>query len=69
MDINDLRSIVTVLSMLAFIGIVVWAYRHSNREQFNEAAMLPFADEAPAATHDNKNNGGVEQRAKTEGRT
>ena len=44
MDINDLRSIVTVLSMLAFIGIVVWALLRSNKARFDEAAMLPFAE-------------------------
>jgi cytochrome c oxidase cbb3-type subunit 4 len=26
MDINDLRSIITVLAFLAFMGIVWWAY-------------------------------------------
>ena len=45
MDINDLRSIVTVLSMLAFIGIVVWALSRSNKARFDEAAMLPFAED------------------------
>jgi cytochrome c oxidase cbb3-type subunit IV len=47
MDVNDLRSIVTVLSMLAFAGIVAWTLLRSNRARFDEAAMLPFA-EGPA---------------------
>ncbi len=51
MDINDLRSIVTVVSMLTFAGIVAWAWRRSNRARFDEAAQLPFADEgAPLPT-------------------
>jgi cytochrome c oxidase cbb3-type subunit IV len=46
MDINDLRSIVTVVSMLTFLGIVWWAYGvKSNKQRFTEAANLPFADE------------------------
>lgn len=46
MDINDLRSIVTVLSLLSFLGIVWWAYGvKSNKQRFEEAANLPFADE------------------------
>jgi cytochrome c oxidase cbb3-type subunit IV len=45
MDINVLRSIITVLSLLAFIGIVVWAYSKNRRQQFEEAANLPFADD------------------------
>jgi cytochrome c oxidase cbb3-type subunit 4 len=46
MDINDLRSIVTVLSALVFAGIVAWAWQRGNRARFDEAAMLPFAEEA-----------------------
>ncbi len=45
MDINDLRSIATVVSMLTFVGIVVWAYSRRNREAFDEAAALPFVGE------------------------
>ena len=44
MDVNDLRSIVTLVSMLTFAGIVVWACKRGNRSRFDEAAMLPFAD-------------------------
>ena len=44
-DINDLRSLVTVVSFLTFLGIVWWAYGvRRNRERFEEAANLPFAD-------------------------
>ncbi|QTN25152.1 cbb3-type cytochrome c oxidase subunit 3 [Rhizobacter sp. AJA081-3] len=48
MDINDLRSVVTVVSMLAFLGIIVWAWSRSNRSAFDEAAKLPFAEEQGA---------------------
>ncbi len=47
MDINDLRSAVTVISLITFLGIVWWAYGvKSNWRRFEEAAHLPFADEA-----------------------
>lgn len=42
MDINLLRSIVTVVAFIVFIGIVVWAWSHRNKERFDEAARLPF---------------------------
>ena len=45
MDINDLRSIVTVLSFLIFIGIVWWAYGGKRKARFDEAANLPFAED------------------------
>ena len=46
MDINDLRSLVTVLSFVTFLGIVAWAYcLKGNKQRFAEAANLPFADD------------------------
>jgi cytochrome c oxidase cbb3-type subunit IV len=46
MDVNTLRIAVTLLSLMAFVGIVVWACAKRNRERFDEAAQLPFADDA-----------------------
>ncbi len=45
MDINDLRSIVTLVSFLTFLGIVAWAWSKRNKDRFEEAAQLPFQDE------------------------
>lgn len=45
MEINDLRSIVTLVSLLAFVGIVVWAWSKRNQADFDEAARLPFKDD------------------------
>lgn len=45
LDINDLRSIVTVVSLLVFVGICGWAYARRNRSRFEEAAQLPFQSE------------------------
>jgi cytochrome c oxidase cbb3-type subunit IV len=42
MDINVLRSIATVAGLLAFIGIIVWAWSARNADRFQEAARLPF---------------------------
>ncbi len=42
MDINTLRSIVTVVSLITFLGIVAWAWSRRNAESFEEAAQLPF---------------------------
>ncbi|WP_153144931.1 cbb3-type cytochrome c oxidase subunit 3 [Dechloromonas sp. H13] len=44
MDINDLRSIVTVAGLLCFLGIVAWAYGKGSKKGFEEAANLPFAE-------------------------
>ncbi|MCU0761949.1 MAG: cbb3-type cytochrome c oxidase subunit 3 [Hydrogenophaga sp.] len=45
MEINDLRSIVTVLSLACFLGIVVWAWSRKNKADFDEAARLPLHDD------------------------
>lgn len=45
MDITDFRSLATVLCALAFTGVVWWAYGPSRRQQFDEAARLPFDDD------------------------
>jgi cytochrome c oxidase cbb3-type subunit 4 len=41
-DVNTLRSVVTVVSFLTFIGIIVWAYSRKNSADFEKAANLPF---------------------------
>lgn len=45
MDINDMRSAVTLVSLLIFVGIVVWAWSKRNQADFDEAAQLPFKDD------------------------
>lgn len=40
--INTLRSIMTVVAFIAFIGIVVWVWSKRNKADFDEAAQLPF---------------------------
>ncbi len=54
MDINDLRSAFTVLSLVVFIGIVWWAYSDRRKVAYDEAARLPLDDEdnVPFVTND-----------------
>lgn len=44
MDINDLRSILTVAGLLCFLAIVGWAYGKGSKKGFDEASNLPFAE-------------------------
>jgi cytochrome c oxidase cbb3-type subunit 4 len=41
-DVNTLRSLVTVVGFLTFIGIIAWAYSRKNAADFDKAANLPF---------------------------
>ena len=43
--VSDARSAITLLCMLTFLGIIAWAYSARRKNDFEEAAMLPFADE------------------------
>ncbi len=43
--VSDARSVITLLCMLTFLGIIAWAYSARRKNDFEEAAMLPFADE------------------------
>ncbi len=45
MDIQTLRSVVTVVGFLAFLGIVFWAYGSAQKSRFDAAARLPFDEE------------------------
>ena len=45
MDIGTLRSLVTLVSMGMFVGIVWWAYSRRNQGRFDEAARLPLTDD------------------------
>lgn len=42
MDINLIRSLITVAALVAFLGIVWWAYAPSRRARFERDALLPF---------------------------
>jgi cytochrome c oxidase cbb3-type subunit 4 len=45
MDINLLRSLVTVAALVAFLGIVWWAYGPARKERFERDGRLPLEEE------------------------
>jgi cbb3-type cytochrome oxidase subunit 3 len=51
MDLTLLRSLVTVGSFLAFLGIVFWAYRGRNREYLEAQGRLALDDEPQLMIH------------------
>lgn len=48
MDIQTIRGLGTVLVMLAFIGLGLWVFSGKRRKDFDEANLLPFADDPEA---------------------
>ena len=54
-DINFFRGLSTVLVMIAFVGVCLWAYSSKRKEEFSKAAQMPFAeDDLPAKNSSDK---------------
>lgn len=49
MDINDLRSLVTVLAFVAFLGIIAWAWSDRRKAVYDAAARMPLDEEETPA--------------------
>lgn len=49
MDAGTLGSVVTVLFFLLFIAILWWAFHRENKQKFEDAANLPFREDADDA--------------------
>ncbi len=45
MDVNTLRSVVTVVTFILFLGILVWTLSQRRSADFDEAAKLPFGQD------------------------
>ncbi len=45
MDINLVRSVLTLVMLAVFVGIVAWAWSGKRKQAFDAAAQLPFDDE------------------------
>jgi cytochrome c oxidase cbb3-type subunit 4 len=44
MDVDALRTVMTVVTVIAFAGIVVWAFSRKRKGHFDEAGKLPFSE-------------------------
>jgi cytochrome c oxidase cbb3-type subunit 4 len=45
MDINDFRGIVTAVTMLAFIGLVLFAWQRHRKADYDASAKLPLEED------------------------
>jgi cytochrome c oxidase cbb3-type subunit IV len=50
MDLNDIRSLVTLLGFVLFTGLAVWTWWPTRHAAHDAAARLPFEGEAAAQT-------------------
>ncbi len=54
MDIGTLRGLGTAIVLIAFIGMLIWAFSSKRKKSFDEAANLPFADEPESRKRDDQ---------------
>lgn len=45
MDLGTVQGLITVVALVAFLGIVWWAYGPSRKERFERDGRLPFDGE------------------------
>jgi len=45
MDWGTAMGVITAVLLIAFLGVVVWAYSKKRRRAFDEAARLPLQDD------------------------
>jgi cytochrome c oxidase cbb3-type subunit 4 len=46
MELNEVRSLITLLSLCLFLALVAWTWWPARRGAADEAAQLPFAGDA-----------------------
>ena len=56
MEINDISAWHTVILLISFVGIEIWAYSKRRKSDFDEAANLPCADQKRHEATMNKEN-------------
>ncbi len=51
-DLPTLRGIATVVLLIAFLGIVAWAWSSKRKTEFEEAANLPLGNDEKPGSND-----------------
>ncbi|MCL7463402.1 cbb3-type cytochrome c oxidase subunit 3 [Pseudomonas sp. NW5] len=57
MDIGTLRGLGTAMVLIAFVGLLLWAFSGKRKKSFDDAANLPFADEPPSEKREENASG------------
>lgn len=56
MDINTFRGLITLVLMLSFVGLWIWAWSKRRHKDFEESAALPLEEDRYMFTHERENN-------------
>ena len=59
MDSSMIQSVWTLVVLVLFVGIVIWAWSSKRKQDFDEAANIPFhEDEMPTEKTSKENSHG-----------
>jgi cytochrome c oxidase cbb3-type subunit 4 len=56
MDDNLIQVIWTVVVLVLFVGIVIWAWSSKRKQAFDEAANIPFNEDDKPTENTSKEN-------------
>jgi cytochrome c oxidase cbb3-type subunit 4 len=57
MDLPTFHSILTVITVIAFVAIFAWAWSGKRRQSFDQAARMPLEDDNAPEHADNAHSG------------
>jgi len=56
MDSSLIQSVWTLVVLVLFVGIVIWAWSGKRKQDFDEAANIPFTEDDMPAEKTSKEN-------------
>jgi cytochrome c oxidase cbb3-type subunit 4 len=57
MDINTIRGALTIILMIAFLGLVVWAWSNKRKETFDKLSRMPLEEDNGQAPENDSRGG------------
>ena len=54
MDLPTVRGLLTAILMLAFVGVVIWAWSSKRKKDFEEASRLPLDENGPRSNRNDR---------------
>jgi cytochrome c oxidase cbb3-type subunit 4 len=62
--LNELRTLITLVAFVTFIGIIFWAWSGRRKTAFTEASRIPLDDDDVPSVPGVQTESGVERSAK-----
>jgi cytochrome c oxidase cbb3-type subunit 4 len=57
MDINIIRGVLTIVLIIAFLGLVVWAWSSKRKDSFDKLSRMPLEEDDGQAPDNDSRSG------------